>query len=285
MSKEERSGCDPIPEGARIFTYDNLQSSGSASGDTPFEFEGEVFRPNLNSHWKATWPEGMARLKFARRIGRVGNTLRYVRYMDDNPVNPITNSWMDTSFAGFATNKKYVVETNPKVIQRCIMMTTDPGDLVFDPTCGSGTTAYVAEQWGRRWITCDTSRVATTLAKQRLMTASYSYYKLAHPDEGVGSGFDYETVSHITLKSIAHNADIRKEISSTEIDATVSRHAGQKTLYDRPRIDRAKARVTGPFTIEAVPAPSVKASRRHPGRPTIGGGRFRNPQGRNLAPR
>jgi len=121
-------------------------------------------------------------------------------------------------------------------------MTTDPGDLVLDPTCGSGTTAYVAEQWGRRWITCDTSRVATTLAKQRLMTANFDYYKLAHPDEGVGSGFQYKTVPHITLKSIANNEPPREE-----------------TLYDQPLKETRKIRVAGPFTVEAVPAPVVKS--------------------------
>ena len=258
MSKDERSGRKPLPEGSRIFRYDNLQSSGSASADTPFEFDGEVFRPNSNNHWKATYPDGMTRLKAARRIDRVGNTLSYVRYMIDNPVNPLTNSWMDTSFAGFATDKKYVVETNPKVIQRCILMTTDPGDLIFDPTCGSGTTAYVAEHWGRRWITCDTSRVATALAKQRLMTANFDYYELAHPGEGVGSGFDYRTVPHVTLKSIANNPDIREGMGRAKIAAAIARHAPQETLYDQPRIDWGKARVTGPFTVEAVPAPAVK---------------------------
>jgi adenine-specific DNA-methyltransferase len=121
-------------------------------------------------------------------------------------------------------------------------MTTDPGDIVFDPTCGSGTTAYVAEQWGRRWITCDTSRVAITLARQRLMTALFDYYQLAQPDEGVGSGFKYKTVPHITLKSIANN-----EPPETE------------TLYDQPFVDSSKLRVTGPFTVEAVPAPSVQS--------------------------
>lgn len=120
-------------------------------------------------------------------------------------------------------------------------MTTDPGDLVLDITCGSGTTAYVAEQWGRRWITCDTSRVAVTLAKQRLMTATFDYYKLAHEEQGVGSGFVYKTVPHITLKSIANN-----EPPATE------------TLYDQPEIDKTKIRVTGPFTVEALPAPVVK---------------------------
>ena len=121
-------------------------------------------------------------------------------------------------------------------------MTTDPGDLVFDPTCGSGTTAFVAERWGRRWITCDTSRVALTLAKQRLMTAVYNYYELAHPQEGVGSGFNYKTVPHVTLGSIARN-----EPPATE------------TLYDRPTVNRKITRVTGPFTVEAVPAPAVKS--------------------------
>jgi len=121
-------------------------------------------------------------------------------------------------------------------------MTTDPGDLVLDITCGSGTTAYVAEQWGRRWITCDTSRVALTLAKQRLMTAVFDYYRLAHEQEGVGSGFVYKTVPHVTLKSIANNEP-----------------PAQETLYDQPLIDNSKARVAGPFTVEAVPAPMVKS--------------------------
>ena len=137
-------------------------------------------------------------------------------------------------------------------------MTTDPGDLVFDPTCGSGTTAYVAEQWGRRWITCDTSRVAITLAKQRLMTAVFDYYELAHPDEGVGSGFKYKTVPHITLGSIANNPDIREGMTQAEIDAAIARHAPQETLYDQPLMDNGRRRVTGPFSLEAVPAPAVK---------------------------
>ena len=136
-------------------------------------------------------------------------------------------------------------------------MTTDPGDLVFDPTCGSGTTAYVAEQWGRRWISCDTSRVAVTLAKQRLMTAGFDYYALAREDEGVGSGFKYKTVPHVTLGSIANNPDIREGMTREQIVRAIARHAPQETLYDQPRPDRSKTRVTGPFTVEAVPAPSV----------------------------
>jgi adenine-specific DNA-methyltransferase len=120
-------------------------------------------------------------------------------------------------------------------------LTTDPGDLVLDPTCGSGITAFVAEQWGRRWITCDTSRVSTTLAKQRLLTAAFDYYTLAHPDEGVGSGFVYRTVPHITLKSLANDEPPLQE-----------------TLYDDAELEKAKVRVTGPFTIEAVPAPTAR---------------------------
>ena len=138
-------------------------------------------------------------------------------------------------------------------------MTTDPGDLILDPTCGSGTTAYVAEQWGRRWITCDTSRVAITLAKQRLMTASFDYFELAHPDEGVGSGFNYKTVPHVTLRSIANNPDMREGMTRAQIDAAIARHAPQETLYDQPLVDRTKTRVTGPFTVEAVPAPAVRS--------------------------
>ena len=139
-----------------------------------------------------------------------------------------------------------------------MLMTTDPGDLVFDPSCGSGTTAYVAEQWGRRWITCDTSRVAITLAQQRLMTAIYDYYQLAHADEGVGSGFKYRTVPHVTLGSIANNAEIRQGMTQAEIDDAIARHAPEETLYDRPQVDMGKKRVSGPFSVEAVPAPTVK---------------------------
>ena len=137
-------------------------------------------------------------------------------------------------------------------------MTTDPGDLVIDPTCGSGTTAYVAEQWGRRWITCDTSRVAITLAKQRLMTTTFDYYDLAYPIEGIGSGFVYKAVPHIQLKSIANNPEIKEGMPKAQIDALIAKYAEQETLYDQPKVDNKKVRVTGPFTMEAVPAPVVK---------------------------
>jgi adenine-specific DNA-methyltransferase len=236
MTKYERNGLEPLPASSMIYRYDNLVSqSGGEKGRFPIDFEGKVFRISKGS-WK-THSRGMDVLKQKNRIGVIGNTISYIRYLNDFPLKKITNMWSDTSIAGFASDKRYVVQTSTKVTHRCLLMTTDPGDLVFDPTCGSGTTAYVAEQWGRRWITCDTSRVALTLAKQRLMTANFDYYQLAHPQEGVGSGFVYKTVPHIMLKSIANNEPPKTE-----------------TLYDQPKVDRKKTRITGPFTVEAVPS-------------------------------
>jgi adenine-specific DNA-methyltransferase len=177
-------------------------------------------------------------LKAAKRLIASGGSLDAKRYLNDFPFKALSNWW---DGLGGAADPIYVVQTNPEIIKRCMLMTTTPGDLVLDPTCGSGTTAVVAEQWGRRWITCDTSRVAVTLAKQRLMTSVFDYYELAHPEQGVGSGFLYKTVPHVTLKSIANDEP-----------------PAQETLYDQPRIDSARVRVTGPFTVEAVPAPAVK---------------------------
>src|SRR5262249_37719620 len=149
-----------------VLTLDNLTSQ-RPPGDFPVDFNGESYRPR-RGYWK-TSQAGMLVLLKANRIDIAGGTLRYVRYIDDFPVFPLTNLWEDTGVAGFAADKVYAVQTSPKVIQRCLLMSTDPGDLVLDPTCGSGTTAYVAEQWGRRWITVDTSRVAVAIARQRLM--------------------------------------------------------------------------------------------------------------------
>ncbi len=207
---------------------------------TPFEYEGRTFAPGAR-YW-STSIEGLQNLAKQGRLVIAGSTLRFKRLKSDWPYQVIANIWDDVVFSSFAEEKLYVVQTSVRVVQRCLLMTTDPGDLVLDPTCGSGTTAYVAEQWGRRWITCDTSRVALTIARQRLMTAVYDYYELARPMEGVGSGFVYQTVPHITLKSIANN-----EPPATEI------------LYDQPLVDRGKKRVSGPFTVEAVPAPAVKS--------------------------
>lgn len=153
----------------------------------------------------------------------------------------ISALWLDTGLSSYTDEKIYVVQTGTKAIERCILMSTDPGDLVLDITCGSGTTAFVAEKWGRRWITCDTSRVAITLAKQRLTTASYDYFELAHEDQGVSSGFKYNTANKVTIKSIVQGHPLPPE-----------------PLYDQPIIDKNKVRITGPFTVEALPAPVVR---------------------------
>jgi adenine-specific DNA-methyltransferase len=254
MAKAERDRKVSLPQEAKVYRLDNLTSQ---SPGTRYEvhFNGKKFFPK--GYWK-TEEALMPRLIWARRAEATEGGLYYVRFIDDFPAYPLTNNWTDTTTAGFASDKRYVVETNTKVVQRCLLMTTDPGDLVFDPTCGSGTTAFVAEQWGRRWITCDTSRVSVTLAKQRLMTGLFEYYELAQPEEGVGSGFKYKTVPHITLKSIANNPEIREGMSRDEIDRAIAKYADQETLYDQPFIDTSKVRVTGPFTVEAVPAPIVK---------------------------
>jgi adenine-specific DNA-methyltransferase len=183
----------------------------------------------------------MERLIAKRRIVKSGTTLNYLRYLNDFPVNPLNNLWADTA-SGSGMQKIYVVQTNTKILTRCILMTTDPGDLVFDPTCGSGTTAAVAEQWGRRWITCDTSRVAVTLAKQRLMTSIYDYYNLQYPNEGVSSGFKYQSIPHITLRALANDEQTENE-----------------KLFDQPIVDTFKKRISGPFTIEAVPSQRVRS--------------------------
>ena len=266
--------------------------------------------------------------------------MRFARYFDDFPYMPINNVWDDTRQSGFAEAKVYVVQTSTKAIERCLLMVTKPGDLVLDPTCGSGTTALVAETWGRRWITCDTSRVAVTLAKQRLMTASFDYFELAYPHEGLKGGFILKTVPHVTLKSVANNADIdsiyerlhpaieaalaalndalatnpppnplpvtegvrkgqmlklsakgmvlhewevpfpgedgalpagwppalrepfdafhaARQRMQAEMDRSIAANAENETLYDQPEKSKNKLRITGPFTVEAVPFPTV----------------------------
>ena len=246
----------------QVFQLGDLTSSRPAgAGDVrEFEFLGRTYTPGKGTF--KTHKEGLERLAHAGRLQATsGGTLRYRRFKSDFSIAALGNLWNDVSGAVQSRSdpKVYVVQSSTEVIERCILMTTDPGDLVFDPSCGSGTTAYVAEQWGRRWITCDTSRVAVTLAKQRLMTANFDYYELAHPDEGVGSGFTYKTVPHVTLGSIANNPDLEAGMTRAQIDAAIARHAPQETLYDQPRVDRGKARVTGPFTVEAVPAPMVQS--------------------------
>ena len=237
MTSDEKRNPNLLPNKARPFSSSKLSSAGyTPTCAYSFEFEGKLFKCGTNS-WRTNF-DGMKQLINADRVMIAGSLPRFIQYYDDFPVKELHNLWNDT---GGASNPSYVVQTSPKVIQRCLLMATDPGDLVLDPTCGSGTTAYVAEQWGRRWITCDTSRVAIALAKQRLMTAVYDYYKLEKPDEGVSSGFQYKKVPHVTLGSIANNEPPKEE-----------------TLYDQPYKDSKKVRVTAPFTVEAVPSQSVQ---------------------------
>ena len=211
----------------RVFRYDQFTSqSGAPSTQEPILIDGREYRVTKGG-WK-TNRLGAQRLGHARRLAGLGKTLTYIRYLTDFPAFPINNMWTDTRQSGFGTPKTYVVQTAPRVVERCILMTTDPGDLVLDPTCGSGTSAYAAEQWGRRWITIDTSRVALALARSRIMGARYPYYLLADSPDGqrkeaeitgtgpmveptrddVRQGFVYLRVPHITLKSIANNAEI-----------------------------------------------------------------------------
>ena len=177
------------------------RTGGSPSGGFQFEYQNRTYQPSANLHW-ATSIQGLNRLAGTERLVSFRSDVRYKRYQQDFPYTIMTTTWDDT---WGEQEKTYAVQTSSKVIERCILMTTDPGDLVLDPTCGSGTTAYVAEQWGRRWITIDTSRVAIALARQRLLTAKYDYYELADPDKGVSGSFVYKTVPHIMLKSIAQN--------------------------------------------------------------------------------
>lgn len=334
MSDEERNDSSAIPPSSQVYRHDNAYSQGRGAEAQPFDIFGLNFDPwPSNSHWKCSYPDGVTRLARSGRLAApTSNSIAYLRFHNDFPVTPLSNVWLDTQTGAFTDEKAYVVQTNTKVIERCILMTTDPGDLVLDPTCGSGTTAFVAEKWGRRWITCDTSRVAVTLAKQRLMTASYDYYELKYPHEGLRGGFIYKTVPHVTLKSIANDPDIddihvrmhpaivealerlnaalktagvpfkvgagarkgetldlakddaleewevpfdfpedwkpaareafdafhaARQAMQQKMDESIAAHAEQETLYDQPTVSKGKLRITGPFTVEAVPFPSV----------------------------
>jgi adenine-specific DNA-methyltransferase len=325
----------------RVFSAQNLRSQGVRANTTGnFVHQGVSYYSGDSHNWK-THLTGLRRLSVANRLSASSALPNYKRFVADFPVYPVTDDWADTAIAGFSSEEKvYVVQTAEKVLERCILMTTDPGDLVLDPTCGSGTTAVTAERTGRRWITCDTSRVAITLAKQRLMTASYDYYELAYPHEGLKGGFIYKTVPHVTLKSIANNADIdtiyermhpaivealsalnaafgkhppplplpvtegvrkgqklalgkpgvalhewevpfpsdegalpagwpdalrepfdafhvTRQRMQAEMDRSIAANAENETLYDQPEKSKTKLRITGPFTVEAVPFPTV----------------------------
>jgi len=335
MSSKERSDWQAVGDGCEIYRRDNLTSQRPAQASDVREFPlmGATYDPAKGTF--KTDEKGLTRLRQASRLEAYGRTLAYRRFANDFPFFPYNNLWTDTLTGGFAEDRYYVVQTGQKVIERCMLMTTDPGDLVLDPTCGSGTTAYVAEKWGRRWITCDTSRVAITLAKQRLMTASFDYFALRYPHEGLRGGFIYKTVPHVTLKSIANNAEIdaiyerlhpgvaaaladlnaalkahapaapfavtegarkgqklvlggqgqdlhewevpfdlppdwptalqaplaafhaARQKMQAEMDRSIAANADSETLYDQPERDKARLRVCGPFTVEAVPFPTV----------------------------
>ena len=227
LNKKEKDGELPLPEGCSLYQPTSLVSQGASSTETPFVFQWKTYFPSSNQHWKTTI-NGLRCAGNAGRIHVARNSLRYVRLATDFGVKARTNQWHDTATGNFTEDKLYVVQTASKVVERCLLMATDPGDLVLDPTCGSGTTANVAEQWGRRWITIDTSRVALALARARIMGARYPYYLLADSQDGqlkeakvsqsepstlktrgdIRQGFVYERVPHITLKSIANNTEI-----------------------------------------------------------------------------
>jgi adenine-specific DNA-methyltransferase len=209
LTRAEMETPSAIPAGASIYRLSGTSSqTRTAAPPAPFGFRGARFRPEGNRGWSTT-DSGLEHLALADRLVGSGNTLTYVRFHNDFPVSPLPNFWSDTNVSGFGDTKVYVVQTLTRIVERCLLLSTDPGDLVLDPTCGSGTTAYVAEQWGRRWITMDTSRVALALARTRLMSARFPYYKLADPaGADIKRGFEYKTVPHITLKSIANNEEI-----------------------------------------------------------------------------
>jgi adenine-specific DNA-methyltransferase len=253
----------------RVYRLTDLVSAGRTESCVfDFEFAGKRFSPTGNKSWK-TNPDGMAKLIAAGRVEAPAKTPNYVFFADDYPVEELDNVWSDTQGA---SDRAYVVQTSTKVVERCLLMTTDPGDLVVDPTCGSGTTAFVAEHNGRRWITIDSSRVALAIARQRLMASRFPWFVLADSADGyakeqsltalaaprdtftddIRHGFVYKRVPHITLGSITNNPDIKEGMSRQAIDEAIQRHAEFEPLYEKPLEDAKKVRVTGPFTVESL---------------------------------
>jgi len=229
MTAQERADATLLPKGSRLMTTSDLTSqSGVDTTRYAVTINGVEYRPSKGV-WK-TGRDGMDRLIAANRVVVSGNTLRYVRYFDDFDGLPIGNVWEDTGTAGFTSDKRYVVQTNPKVVTRCVMMTTDPGDLVLDPTCGSGTTSVISEQYGRRWVTIDTSRVALAIARERLLTSKFDYYELTDTAKGIDGGLKYRNLKRVTLRSIARNEE-----------------AEEVPFYDDPVTVKGTVRVTGPF--------------------------------------
>jgi adenine-specific DNA-methyltransferase len=252
LTREERTLGESIRSVGRVFSRNPMVSPGwQDSLGYIVHFQDSDFVPPANRHW-ATHAEGVERLRKAGRLAVKGNTLRFVRFFDDFALDPLGTEWNDTGVGGFVGDERiYVVQTDVRVVERCLLLATEPGDLVLDPTCGSGTTAFAAEKWGRRWITIDTSRVPLALARQRLLTAVFSYYKLRSPQAGPVGGFVYERkqnrrgedvgglVPHITLKSIANDEPATMEM-----------------VVDRPEEVSGVTRVSGPFVVEATIAPA-----------------------------
>ena len=247
---DEEIEAGRVPDEMRLLAHDTLYSQGPPSDptDRTFVWRRRKFECPPNTHWKpGVKTGGMERLAKANRLMLVGNTLRYKRYVDDNPVYQLDNVWTDTVISGFGRKKQYAVETSPKVVERCLLMTTRPGDIVLDPTLGSGTTPYAAEKWGRRWIGIDTSRVPLALARERLLTATFDWFRLKDESQGPISGFCYSRkrnrggeevggiVPHITLGSVANNEP-----------------PAERVIVHRPDSDNSITRVSGPFVVEAV---------------------------------
>jgi len=247
---------DQYPDAKQFRLIDMYSQGHSKTRSKPYTFRGEKYSPPNDRHWSVSTTV-MDALGDMGRLVPSGKHLLYKLYYDDFPFTKFINVWTDTVASGFNSEKIYVVQTNSKVVQRCMLMATSPGDLVLDPTCGSGTTAFVAEKLGRRWITCDTSQVAVSLARMRLMSSVFEYYKLKSDDDGICGGFQYETVERKTKKSVAGVSDEGEEPAEDDYDSEPAhRH---ETLYDKPLGDDRKKRVSGPFTLESASPPTVES--------------------------
>ena len=240
LTPDQMEGREPMPEGRR-FRPAPLSSQGESGGPTmePYEFAGFRYDAPAGRHWSVTPEPGLRTIEAKGRLIAIGRRLYYKRYGDDFPVAAYSNVWLDTRQSGFRGSNLYVVQTGERVVERCILMTTDPGDLVFDPTCGSGTTAFCAEKFGRRWITCDTSRVAINVARQRLLGANFEHYKTRNGK--VSGNFFYKTVNRITLRSLAYDLEPEKI-----------------ELVDQPELDKDAIRVCGPFEVMSLGRYSVE---------------------------
>jgi adenine-specific DNA-methyltransferase len=255
LTPEEIVNPSLVGEGWRIGRrgFPLTSQDYSPTRSVPFEFEGKSYTPGANRHWSVNPDTGMAALAAKGRIYSTGRSLNAVMYLDEVPVTEIGNVWQDTGTGSFTEDQIYVVQTSERALERCVLLATEPGDLVLDPTCGGGTSAYVAEKWGRRWITIDTSRVPITLARQRLLTAIFRYFRLLSDARGPASGFKYETADHSQNRA-ADGAGVA-------LHNTLSSIAGEEppeeiVLVDRPEIDYTITRVTGPFVVEAtIPTP------------------------------